>query len=148
MSRVPQWVALGCTYPWSCAQCPVCGPRSGLAKGHSVVLAEILSRAHVLRPDHTYPRRGRAAAPGLCPRPQPDVFLRASNRVPAWHWGLPPADWGSGKTARRPLRMGGGEEAASRAGAYIGYFHLCVEDCRHLQIWGSSCPARSEDPSL
>lgn len=32
--------------------------------------------------------------------------------------------------------MGGGEEAASRARAYIGYFHRCVEDCRHLQIWG------------
>ena len=28
----------------------------------------------------------------------------------------------------------GGEEAVGRAGACIGYFHLCVEECRHLQI--------------
>ena len=30
----------------------------------------------------------------------------------------------------------GGEEAVGRAGACIGYFHLCVEECRHLPIWG------------
>ena len=77
MSRVSQWVALRHTCPWSYAQCPACGPIRGLAEGHSMVLAEILSRAHVPRPDHTYHRHGRAAAPGLCPRTQPDAFLRA-----------------------------------------------------------------------
>lgn len=64
-------------------------PRSGLAGGHSLVLAETLSGARVQRPDQTYHRHGRAAAPCLCPRPQPDAFPRALNKVPGWHWGLP-----------------------------------------------------------
>lgn len=132
MSRVSQWVALGQTCPWSYVQYPACGPRSGSAEGHSLVLAEILSTAHVPRPDH---RRGRAAAPASVQGYNLTLSSEHLTESQIGTRGFPPADWGSGKTAWRPLRMGG-EEAFGRAWAYIGYFHLCVDDCRHLQIWG------------
>lgn len=51
--------------PLSHAQCRMWTQVSWL-KGTGGELAEILSRAHVLRPDHIYPRCGRAATPGLC----------------------------------------------------------------------------------
>lgn len=48
---------------------PQLQPQKWWAEGHSLVLVGTLSGAHVQRLDLNLHQQGRAAVPGLCPRP-------------------------------------------------------------------------------